>query len=123
MRERAVAILVILMSMPACAGFVTGNELNNQCKTSQQLPFQSGIVLGYIEGVYDLSRILPDKDIGLGCVPPAVTAGQFKDVVCSYLDRHPENRHYPGSALVAIAIGEAWSCSQQSPAQPGRQGQ
>lgn len=52
------------------------------------------------------------------CTPSAVTVGQAADVVAKFLERYPQYRHHPGSALVANAMAQAFPCAQ--PPQPSR---
>jgi Rap1a immunity proteins len=49
----------------------------------------------------------------LSCEPPGVTAGQVKDVVVRYLEKHPESRHAVGASLVLAALYEAFPCSNR----------
>ena len=50
------------------------------------------------------------SDSDLYCLPEGVTVEQAKDVVCKYLDSHPENRNLSGGSLVAISLKAVWPC-------------
>lgn len=71
-------------------------------------------LLGYIQGVYEVVQgtcLLKQKFTLLNqsvCIPDGVTQPQLYDVVRQYIQNHPEDRHYPGSMLIASAILHAW---------------
>lgn len=44
------------------------------------------------------------------CAPPDVQARQVKDIICRYLDAHPETRQEPAFRLSRQALVEAWPC-------------
>ena len=60
-----------------------------------------GLCVGYIVGVADT---LEDTT----CLTKGVSSRQVYDVVKQYLESHPEERHYPASAIVSDAIKKAF---------------
>lgn len=88
------------------AGFLTGNELYDACKSS------SAICLGYIEGItdaIDVSRVNGAE----ACIPEHVTVGQVREVVKLYLQQNPQTWHAGASGLVATALSTAFPCKNE----------
>lgn len=98
-------ILVILASTSAVRAqnltqYLSGNDLYDSC--SQKSVHSTG----YVEGVVD-------ADLGRPwgyCVPVGVRADQLRDVVCRYLEAHPEARQQMAPNLIRSAFAEAWPC-------------
>lgn len=100
------ALLVAAMATgPALAGFHTGNSLLEQCKRGDQM-----YVLGYVVGVTDLMITFATTE--KLCFPNQVTALQLKDVVCQFIDKHPERRHETADYLAFVALYETFPCNQ-----------
>ncbi|WP_366512532.1 Rap1a/Tai family immunity protein [Mesorhizobium sp.] len=89
--------------MPGKAAWVFGNELHTQCGKAPP-PFAYGYIFGLID-VYDQKQ-------GYFCLPSSVKGEQLFDVVCRYIDAHPDERHLPASVLAYRALRLAWPCSQ-----------
>jgi hypothetical protein len=86
-------VWLLLASTPAAADFIDGNRLFDWCRDTRTMC--SAYVMGVADGVFD-------------CVPDGVTGGQLADVVKSYLERNPAQRHNNGADLTKDAIKEAW---------------
>lgn len=103
-------LLTLLISSSAGAQtlhrqFVDGNSLHRDCEARRPH------VREYILGAFDAYTQLADR-AGLKsiCLSENVSAGQLRDVVCSYLSNNPSKRHIGASALVAAATVEAFPC-------------
>lgn len=118
METRHFAVLTLLAGLlpnAAQGQFWDGNKAHDLCSSNRTA------VLAYVIGVYDREvafDTIPDKDGKLFdpkhfvCLPAGVKAGQLMDVVCQYLEKHPEQRQWPAAALAADAIRKAWPCPQ-----------
>lgn len=74
-----------------------------------------GMVLGYVTGVYDTYGKLGQagESVTIKICSPDVTAKQLQDVVYDYLKENPRDRHKAASALVVLAMYEAWPCPEE----------
>ncbi|ARQ13118.1 hypothetical protein NXC12_PD00005 (plasmid) [Rhizobium etli] len=120
------ALSVLAFASSAQAGFYTGNDLQKFC---QQSP--DGIA-GYIAGFIDkqtydsdvfnthIKRTPQDAAayvaalrIGSNiCYPGPIILQQPRDIVCRYLNNHPENRQWSAEETVRTALMEAWPCKK-----------
>ena len=85
-----------------------GNEILQICQETDS--FSIGLCIGYIRGVAATSDLWLISAKVPACRPNNVTVKQFRDVVVSYIERHPETRNYSSTALVISAGKEAWKC-------------
>jgi len=102
-------VSMALMSMPytAFADFFTGNQLHEVCRSAA--PYSEAICSGYVVGIADV--MASDRLNGFtACLPTTVTVRQISDVVSTYLQQHPEMRHYSASSIVAYALSESFPC-------------
>lgn len=111
----AAGACLLNVSSPSRASFRNGNELLPDCLSgpSDSTYYQNqAYCIGYIIGVVDDQSLYADA-LGkrLYCLRPEVTAGQIKDVVVAYFQRHPEKRDFGGAALVITALMEAFPCA------------
>ena len=104
MREFILLAAAALSLAPATAnaGWKTGNNLYESCKSER--PLQYADCTSFSMGIIDASELL-GKTLH---IPADITAGQLHDIVFKYLENHPENRHWPASILVWNAIREAY---------------
>lgn len=108
------ALAALLAANPAAPqapsqAYKTGNDLLTDCDGPAADEGDKSLCLGYILGVVDGAEGLGIAlDLGKLNVPPAVTAGQLRDIVVRYLTAHPELRHYSAAQLVYIAALEAF---------------
>jgi hypothetical protein len=113
MRLTAAVLALVLGVSQASAGFLDGNKLYELCDGNFG---STWFVMGVLDA--DASAVLGfDRETGKAfdlqksiCLPPDVIAGQAKDVVCKYLEDHPENRHYSAANIVLTAAYFAWPC-------------
>lgn len=107
MRVLIVALLLSPTSAAATA-FYGGNMIHDLCREGR------GRHLGYVAGVMDTLVTMHELDMApeVFCSSNDVTLGQAGDVVCRYLERHPEKRHLSASSLVGSSLREAWPCSR-----------
>ncbi len=102
---KALAFGLALTAGSAHAEFWSGNDLLEKMAGSNM---EQIMALGYVMGVFDSQRsntICPPTN-------SAITAGQMRDVVRSYLERNPQHRHHTGDLLTIVARGTAWPCKK-----------
>jgi hypothetical protein len=98
-------LLAALLAGTAHAQFVDGNRLLE--RMNDESPAQRMHALGYVLGVLDSFY---GSDI---CPPDNVQAGQASAVVKQWLNINPDKRHLMASAIVFIALRNAWPCKQE----------
>ncbi|MCA1442692.1 hypothetical protein I6F07_21205 [Ensifer sp. IC4062] len=101
---RAIAVSTVLAyAGPAAAQFYTGNKLHELCQSKDR------IALGYAVAVTDwVMTEMRQK----ACVPSTVTTGQMHDLICGYVAKHPEQRHFPAHFLGAQSLIDAFPCNK-----------
>ena len=115
MMLRALAFIVfVAFAGAASAGFMTGNNLLENCGNNS--------ANWYIMGAIDQDAwetIAVDRKTGavfekkpFVCIPAGVTGTQAGDVVCKYLRDHPENRQWNAAALIRQSLASTWACPQ-----------
>jgi hypothetical protein len=106
------ALVVVLVSGPALAGFRTGNDLYSYCQEPLG-EYNEALCIGYILGVFDaLDNVRAGMSEGLFCSPTTVNAGQVRDVVKKWLKDNPQHRHYSGGEVVSFALSKVWPCKK-----------
>lgn len=93
----AIVFGLLVAATPALGAYFDGNALNELCRSDRQK------ALFYVMGA-------TDQMPGL-CAPPNTQYEQAMDVVCNYLQFHPEQRQSVAGELARKAISEAWACS------------
>lgn len=102
----AAAMVTVVASSPALANnFLNGNDLYALCE--DHTAASDGMASGYIGAAADSTA---DYDVRV-CFPTRMTMSQARDVVCKYLDDHPEDRHFTAFSLSMRALTQAWPCS------------
>jgi hypothetical protein len=104
------AAIILLSASTAGAIYVEGNELHENCSASTE--FKEAACVSYIIGItdfIDLSQAAGDARLNI-CIPDRATAGQVIDVVKTYIDRNPKERHLAAVLLVTNALSEAFPC-------------
>ena len=66
--------------------------------------------LAYIQGAVDSWSSMRTVSGLPQCVPDGVSTHQLRDIVVSYLQSHPANRHEIAATLTIAAIAAAWNC-------------
>jgi hypothetical protein len=106
--------LLLQAAAPASAEgtfmFENGATLLQKCEN--KAPEYALACTAYIVGVVDGIK----KDIYLqrapaNCWPNRMEAKQVRDIVVKYLKAYPDQRSFPGSLLVSVALNDAFSCA------------
>lgn len=107
--------LVLVVSLPAKAGFITGNELYELYKASiraeQASPSEKDLIdaneyLGYVTGVWDALE-------GFAvCTGDKITRGQIGDMVGEYLKSNPGIRDKQASSIIMIYLNAKCPCKK-----------
>ena len=122
MRILGAALALMLLSSPASAAF-SGSVLKWYCESypdeaGTSAGVQAGVCFGYTVGVVDVLGIdVPGIDrqkIGgwSACLPEAVTNSQAVEVTKKFLNDHPALLHLEAQSLVAMALSNAFPCSE-----------
>lgn len=101
----APALIIATMAVgPASAGFVTGNQLLDDCRRPARM-----FAMGYVSGLADmLQTIVPEKM----CIPEEASIGQAVDIVCKHVEDNPQLRHGPADYLTFSALYKVFACKQ-----------
>lgn len=111
------AILIALAAMNsaplafdegAAGWFHDGNELLERCHGAPSLA--EAYVTGISDGVQYGATYAADYSGYRYCSPQGATSRQYRDLVCSYIEAHPESRQQPGATLIMEALFSAWPC-------------
>jgi hypothetical protein len=105
--------LVLCASEPASAGFVSGNDLWEECSSSGREDtdyMNRAECRGYVKGIADVIFNETMVNGYIACVSAGVNVGQLVDIVTIFLRERPAIRHYAASGLVANALSEAFPC-------------
>lgn len=107
----------------------SGNDVHHACETQDAGAAQGfcvGYVLGAVEGMKwgalvgivamsakqratDELDIMSSTALGF-CIPPQVENGQILDIVASYMDAVPAQRHESARTLIMEALSLAFPC-------------
>ncbi|HEX7853732.1 MAG TPA: Rap1a/Tai family immunity protein [Sphingobium sp.] len=105
-----------LFSVPADAGFYSGNELFDVCTTERADPShveKTYECVAYIAGAVDAFNTTREVNNLKSCIPARVTLSQLKDATVKYMRANPDDRDHSASALVFTATRKAWPCSKK----------
>ncbi|HHT0191730.1 Rap1a/Tai family immunity protein [Raoultella planticola] len=107
--------LVFVVTIPAHAGFMTGNELYELYKASIRAGQASASdkdfrdaneYLGYVTGVWDTLE-------GFAvCTGDNITRGQIGDMVGEYLRSNPSIRDKQASSIIMIYLNSKYPCKK-----------
>jgi len=91
--------------------FETGTTLLGKCEN--KAPEYALACTAYIVGVVDGIK----KDIFLGrapdnCWPKQLAAKEVHDLVIKYLRTYPDQRSFPASLTVSVALNDAYPCKK-----------
>jgi hypothetical protein len=100
--------MVIVFSQPACAAFISGNELFKDLDKDVKggAGYAEGHSSGYITGVSDAF------DGILFCVPENVTIRQVKYVVYNYMKDNPVDWNKAAEFNIVKALKITWPCKK-----------
>lgn len=104
---------LVLLAGPAFGGFLSGNEILDECKSE----FKE-YCAGYISAAADMVETMSwEVDMSPPfCLPNGVTIGQLRDTFVNYLEENPSQRHYTASSLYVTAMRKRFPASD--PTQP-----
>lgn len=110
----AIAAALAMAPQPVAAQtfmFETGTTLYAKCQN--KAPEYALACTAYIVGVVDGIK----KDIFLGrapdnCWPDRLGADQVRDLVVKYLRSYPDQRSFPASLTVSVALNDAYPCKK-----------
>jgi hypothetical protein len=111
----SIASAALFLAVPAHAFdegeggfFYNGNKLQELCKV--------GAAINYVVGAYDAAQYMSVFNGELAglvprfCSPKGSITTQYSDIVCQYVDQHPEKRTESAFSLISSALSEAWPC-------------
>jgi hypothetical protein len=103
------AILLVSHSQ-ALAYFIDGNQLYDECRSERATSQMS--CLGFTSAIADALEVgfNIEGQFLKACLPERVTRGQIKDVILSWIERNPKDRHVPAILLSYVALREAFPC-------------
>lgn len=112
-----ISVLALIASATAPYGhaqtfmFETGATLYQKCQN--KAPEYALACTAYIVGVVDGIK----KDIFLGrapdnCWPKQLAAEDVRKIVVKYLKAYPDQRSFPASLTVSVALNDAYSCKK-----------
>jgi hypothetical protein len=105
------SVLILLAAASPASGatrvtaFMDGNELLQTCRDREPA------CLPYVIGVADALEMVSRRLTNI-CRPDGVTPEQLLDVLISWLEDNPAERHRPAAKLAGMAYAGAWPCNQ-----------
>jgi hypothetical protein len=99
----------VILGLIATAGWcqevdMTSGELLERCRQPADTS-ASGYCAGYTTGIADtLART------GHICVLPGVKRSEFRDIVVTYMNGHPDDLHSPAAYLARVALEHEFPC-------------
>lgn len=102
MKVIILASVGILTTATPDAQSSTGMDIKRWCESDP------AVALAYIDGIMDAyATVGPPIDY---CPPRGVTYGEVRNIVCSWVNNYPEERHKADALLVSVALSRAWPC-------------
>lgn len=104
------------LSVPAEAGYYSGNALMEVCTTERADPAyfeKSYECVAYIGGAVDAFNTTREANKLKSCIPARITLSRLKDVTVAFLRDNPGRRDRSASALVFAATRAAWPCDRK----------
>ena len=106
----AVMVLVVVPYVPVTkAGFVNGNTLLTRCRNETDV-YDQAYCLAYIVAITDTLWGENAVQGYRACPLGSLVQGRALDIVVSWLEAHPQHRHFSANGLVAAALSEAFPC-------------
>ena len=108
MRERILTTLLLAISLPAHAVFMTGAQLKQNLDEARSNSSFKGMTMGmgYVTGVYDM------VDRAQVCITKELSAKEAMQIVHTYLNTHRDELEQPAAALVVKALSAEFPCKQ-----------
>jgi hypothetical protein len=115
-RIASLMFAIAVISEAATAGFFTGNQLNELCKSANQ--GTQNACHGFLMGVADtLNGIeqMQKESVANVCLPEMVTGSQLALVWDKWTKQNPEGMHFEAWVIAMLAFSESFPCpaSQQ----------
>ena len=105
-----VAALVVISFVPVAeAGFMDGNKLLTRCRNETDV-YDQAYCLAYIVAITDTLWGENAVQGYRACPLGSLVQGRALDIVVSWLEAHPQHRHFSANGLVAAALSEAFPC-------------
>jgi Rap1a immunity proteins len=117
-RMMAVASFFLMMTSDlAFSDFAIGNKLVEQCKQGDEKSpdlseFPYGYCVGYIMAIADASHCGHGIDGFTSDIPKKTSVLQLKNVVLSWLKKHPTSLSLAANKLVAGALSDSYPCKR-----------
>lgn len=105
---RALLVILAMLLVQTASGaqvlaVAQGNDLFSECRDRDEK------CVPYVTGVADTLELVAPHLTNI-CRPKAATIEQAFDVLLSWLEDHPGERHRPAAKLAGLAFAEAWPC-------------
>jgi len=108
----AMALIGLADEAPAAdvyAGlYMDGSRLHDMCGSQRQVV--SGYVAGAADALSMVDQLLKRKPTL--CIPANLNTIDLSDLLCKYVNDHPEMRQYSSAALAVIAIQDVFPCGR-----------
>ena len=100
--------LLLNIALPSSALGYTGNEFLEDCKISDS--FRQHCV-SYVGGMVKAMNTFVYRDAGYEwCIPPEVNSSQHLDLLVSYLEENPKERHRHLLVHLIGTLRAEWPC-------------
>jgi len=108
MQPRILSILLVALSLPAQAAFMTGVQLKQNLDEARSNSSFKGMTMGmgYVAGVYDM------VDRSQVCIKQELSAREAMQIVHRYLNAHRSELEQPAAGLVVRALSEEFPCKE-----------
>lgn len=91
--------------LQACSPLIQSMDTIGQAPNT----FEAGYCLGIVGAIVDISNSSTEA-VYHSCLPKGMTAGQGVRIVTKYLQSNPDKLHILDSALVFLALKDAFPC-------------
>jgi hypothetical protein len=96
---------------PACAEIDDGNSLYRYCNATAGAFVM--YCFGYVDSIVNDMRIFGSVDGFSACLPSDFGDNRRRDIIVTFLERHPGDRDSPATELIAHAFADAFPCSTE----------
>jgi hypothetical protein len=125
--KRLISVILsfyLLLGNVSFGQFDSGTRLNATCgsflatkrqgyRGTTQQAYESGICQGFVVGVLDVTGIEElrgDERFTRLCLPSRLDQNAATEIVATYLEQHPEQRHLSGYEIVRMALAQSFRC-------------
>jgi len=108
MRRNILTTVLVAVSMPVHAAFVTGTQLKQNLDEARNNSSFNAMTMGmgYVSGVFDM------VEFSQVCITQKLSAREAMQIVHRYLNAHRDQLEQPASTLVVKALSEEFPCKQ-----------